>query len=89
MLQKAPFLSSEVVENTPASICFEQIYTAEFPSKRIGFILFARPPSACFSVSLWIFFPPHSHFVFALISDGESEGSDELGDGRENAACVF
>lgn len=90
MLQKAPFLSSEVVEKTPASVCFEQICAAEFTSMRIDFSLFVCHPSGRFAVSLWIFVPPHSHFVFALISDGESEGLGELGEGRENAVftCI-
>lgn len=80
--------SLEVVENTSASVCFEQIYTAEFTSVRVGFILFVCHPPGCFSDSLWVFFPPHSHFVLALIS--ESEGSDELGDGGENVVftCI-
>lgn len=53
------FLSSEVLENTPASVCFEQIYTAEFTSMRILFFLFVCHPSGSF-------FPPHGQLGLAL-----------------------
>lgn len=71
------------MESAPASVCVEQTYAAEFTSERVGSGLLVCHPSGCFSVSLWTFFPPHSHLVCALISDAEAEAL-----GRWKRKCV-